>query len=481
MIKNSYHTISSSSEIDISGGVISHHLLAHEIIEQFFQEISASSSSFDTIILLSPDHYRRAAKMNVKFLLSSNNELMAPLVSQGLAKINRLDVFTDHGVTTPLMFINRYLSQKEIIPVLVSPEATEDEMKILVKTIAKRSPRTVIIASVDFSHYLPKNILLFHDAYSLRVFNNFETNNFPQLDVDSWQALYGLRYFAQLKKAEKITVLNHKTSFDYLSEPLINLSEDTNDEEAGTSYFSLLMTKGENIKNQSQTILIAGDTTRSNSVYSFKKIKKMFRGVELIFGNILNQSRFVPVTDFSNCSESYLYQEDEILFLGADLVEKNSSCFKDLLREIKTKKSEDSSIFLIVIPSWGEEITVLPDKYQQQTAHELIEAGADLILGYQPQIVQGIEEYHHKLIFYSLGNFLFKNDLSAANETFVVLGLEKNPQQVIIYLIPLHSQQHQLSFLINQEQQDFLNNLANLSSPALQLPIKNGIIYLNIQ
>jgi len=149
---------------------------------------------------LSPDHERRAAKLNAKFLLSSNNELMAPLVSQRLAKINSWDVFVDHGVTTPLMFINKYLSQKEVIPVLVSPEATEDEIKILVKTIAQNSPRTVIIASVDFSHYLPKNVLLLHDAYSLRVFNNFETNAFPQLDVDSWQALYALRYFAQLKK-----------------------------------------------------------------------------------------------------------------------------------------------------------------------------------------------------------------------------------------------------------------------------------------
>jgi len=80
-----------------------------------------------------------------------------------------------------------------------------------------------------------------------------------------------------------------------------------------------------------------------------------------------------------------------------------------------------------------------------------------------------------------LGDFLFESNLSPTNETLLVLGLEKNPQQVIIYLIPLYSQQNQLSFVINQEQQDFLNNLANLSSPALQLPIKNGIIYLDIK
>lgn len=37
----------------------------------------------------------------------------------------------------------------------------------------------------------------------------------------------------------------------------------------------------------------------------------------------------------------------------------------------------------------------------------LIEAGADLVVGHHPHYVQGIELYHDKLIFYSLGNFVF--------------------------------------------------------------------------
>ena len=37
----------------------------------------------------------------------------------------------------------------------------------------------------------------------------------------------------------------------------------------------------------------------------------------------------------------------------------------------------------------------------------LIDAGADLVVGHHPHYVQGIEAYHGKLIFYSLGNFVF--------------------------------------------------------------------------
>lgn len=43
--------------------------------------------------------------------------------------------------------------------------------------------------------------------------------------------------------------------------------------------------------------------------------------------------------------------------------------------------------------------------YQQVVAHEAIDAGVDIILGHHPHMLKGIEVYHGKPIFYSLGNF----------------------------------------------------------------------------
>ncbi len=43
--------------------------------------------------------------------------------------------------------------------------------------------------------------------------------------------------------------------------------------------------------------------------------------------------------------------------------------------------------------------------YQQEIAHAVIDAGADLVLGHHPHILKGIEVYGGKVIFYSLGNF----------------------------------------------------------------------------
>ncbi len=46
--------------------------------------------------------------------------------------------------------------------------------------------------------------------------------------------------------------------------------------------------------------------------------------------------------------------------------------------------------------------------YQVELGHAAIDAGADLILGHHPHVLEGIEVYKDKAIFYSLGNFAFE-------------------------------------------------------------------------
>lgn len=50
-----------------------------------------------------------------------------------------------------------------------------------------------------------------------------------------------------------------------------------------------------------------------------------------------------------------------------------------------------------------------PARWVQDLAHSSIEAGADVFLGHGPHVLQGIEIYHRRPIFYSLGNFIVQN------------------------------------------------------------------------
>lgn len=56
---------------------------------------------------------------------------------------------------------------------------------------------------------------------------------------------------------------------------------------------------------------------------------------------------------------------------------------------------------------WGEERVYKQNSTQEAIARYAVDAGADLVLGHHPHVLQGIEEYNGKYIVYSLGNFVF--------------------------------------------------------------------------
>lgn len=62
---------------------------------------------------------------------------------------------------------------------------------------------------------------------------------------------------------------------------------------------------------------------------------------------------------------------------------------------------------LVVSVHWGKEGTKEPGAREVELGHKLVDAGADVVMGHHPHIVQGFEKYKDKLIMYSLGNFIF--------------------------------------------------------------------------
>lgn len=88
-------------------------------------------------------------------------------------------------------------------------------------------------------------------------------------------------------------------------------------------------------------------------------------------------------------------------FLGVDSVE-------GTVKEIKKIKTGDkeNEIKIVVFAHWGEEY-IEANRYQKLQAHAFIDAGADLVLGAHPHVIQEIETYKDKKIYYSLGNFIF--------------------------------------------------------------------------
>ncbi len=71
------------------------------------------------------------------------------------------------------------------------------------------------------------------------------------------------------------------------------------------------------------------------------------------------------------------------------------------------QKAKEWADVVIVSFHWGWEYSDHPDKETRELAHLTVEAGADLVIGHHPHVIQGVEIYKGNLICYSLGNFVF--------------------------------------------------------------------------
>ncbi len=88
----------------------------------------------------------------------------------------------------------------------------------------------------------------------------------------------------------------------------------------------------------------------------------------------------------------------------------------------RIKEAGESSDLVIVSIHWGTEYVTHSNARQQELAHTFIDAGADLVIGHHPHVRQESELYNGKMIYYSLGNFLF--DQYFSTETQRGLGVE---------------------------------------------------------
>lgn len=86
-----------------------------------------------------------------------------------------------------------------------------------------------------------------------------------------------------------------------------------------------------------------------------------------------------------------------------NMSETNIGYLKDGIMQLRSQGVD----VVIAACHWGAEGEHYPMKSQIDLAHELVDCGADLVIGNHPHVLQGVELYNGKIICYSLGNFCF--------------------------------------------------------------------------
>ena len=92
---------------------------------------------------------------------------------------------------------------------------------------------------------------------------------------------------------------------------------------------------------------------------------------------------------------------------------------------------------VIVLPQWGIEYASLPDETQRTWAQEFLNAGAALVIGNGPHIVQPVEVFPNGVAYYALGNFVFDQGQSFRREGVVVEAIFNGAKLENWHLLPV--------------------------------------------
>jgi poly-gamma-glutamate capsule biosynthesis protein CapA/YwtB (metallophosphatase superfamily) len=124
----------------------------------------------------------------------------------------------------------------------------------------------------------------------------------------------------------------------------------------------------------------------------------------------------------------------------------------NLIKQIKI----DPRNRVLIFPHWGVEYMLQQSKYQQQLAYSWIDAGADIIIGSHPHVIQPTEVYKNRPIIYSLGNLLFDQTFSDATQLGLVVNGTFTSRGLRLSAVPIKAVKYQPTLMTGQERDNVL-------------------------
>lgn len=519
---------------NVIGGIIPHHLLAADLIAEFFSNLK--NFDYETIILIGPNHFLAGeAKIITSAynwqtpygILETDNKILNQLLKFNEVKIEENIFQNEHSINSEVAFIKKTFPNSKFLPIVLKPNIDENKAEKLAEYLFKiiNNKKVLVLASVDFSHYKNSATAQANDKISISTIKNFSFGKIYSLDIDSPASIYTLLKFSELNRTN-FKLLNNTNSAILADKPEINSTTSY-----VTGYFA-------DYYNTPIKMLFFGDMMLDRYVgekidrhgldYIFKKLassteENFLAGYDLIGcnleGAITNNGEYYnPVMaydfafapelisqlkkynfNFFNLANNHFADQGErgIIETKKNLDEmgfnyagcrdgKVGKCSSKIL-EIADKKIgiagfsmiynslnvakvekivnnlANKTDIVIVNMHWGSEYKRKQNSLQKQTAHSLIDSGADIIIGHHPHIVQGIEIYKNKLIFYSLGNFIFDQYFSQDTQEGLAIGINVGDKGQEYFFYPIKSKSSQVELMDEKDKKIFLQKLISRS------------------
>ncbi|MFT9368894.1 MAG: CapA family protein [Paenibacillus polymyxa] len=140
------------------------------------------------------------------------------------------------------------------------------------------------------------------------------------------------------------------------------------------------------------------------------------------------------------------------------------------------REARNQADLVIVVAHWGKERATTLEPHQTELSHAFIDAGADLVIGGHPHVLQGMEQYKGKWIAYSTGNFIFsKSTVPATWDTAIFQATCTRNGDCKMKLTPYRAELGQPIPLKDVEASKILQKVAALSPSNVSIGV-NGTV-----
>ncbi len=514
--------VQSEQKNNAKGGIVSHHLLAKEDIAKFFAEFRDQAIDTIVLIGPNhfSSGENDVAMTTYPFVtpwgeVGLNIEVIEKLQTAGVAVIDPVPFNEEHSISALVPYIAYNLPNTRLVPIVLNHQVERIQLDELVESLKQTLPaNSVVVASVDFSHHLNRIGAYFHDDMSESAIINFDYERLFSLEVDSSPSLYTLLTYLESEGAQKVH-LERKISVDYTgsedSEDTTSymfahftMGKKTSDDtvtslhfgdislarniassiDDGLDPFQYIQGARSNFLKGSDIIManFEGVLTNDSVCDEGKEVVlkahktasvllKKYNFTHLAIANnhikdCFSEGESNTITEFDKAEiktvgagESYLAEninDTQIAIHSFNLLQSSETERIAFLERIKD--SQVSNDYILVHIHWGYEYMKNPNAEQQAFARQIIDSGADVIIGHHPHVIGPVEKYKDGIVFYSLGNFIFDQDEEDTKSGFGV-GLTHSQKGLSGYIFPYTITAYQPRLLPYKDMEVFCEDL----------------------
>ncbi len=216
----------------VLGGIVPHHYtVAASVIAGFYEGIS--SQQVGTVIVLGPDHFNMASHPIVTSLGSFNtlfgaimtdSDFIKKLLESPVIFVDEVPFEREHSIYSQLPFIKKTFPNAKIVPLIINISASKEDGDKLADAISKNiKGDTLVVASVDFVHYLSSEETDKLDKESIVAFETLKPEKVlgltDQLNLDSKISVYTLFKIIEALGATKAQLVANTNSGKLASPP----------------------------------------------------------------------------------------------------------------------------------------------------------------------------------------------------------------------------------------------------------------------